>query len=55
MVYEDIAANKRNTFFLILLTIAIISGLGYLIGEIYGDPWTFTFIAFIIAFFIFIV
>ncbi len=51
MVYEDIAANKRNTFFLILLTIAIISGLGYLIGEIYGDPWTFTFIAFIIAFF----
>lgn len=51
MVYEDIAANKRNTFFLIFLVIAIISGLGYLIGEIYGDPWTFTIFAFITSLF----
>lgn len=51
MVYEDIAANKRNTFFLILLIIAIISGLGYLIGELYGDPYTFTIFAFVIAVF----
>jgi heat shock protein HtpX len=52
MVYEDIAANKRNTFFLILITIAIISGLGYLIGELFGDPYTFTIFAFIIAVFL---
>jgi heat shock protein HtpX len=51
MVYEDIAENKRNTFFLILFIIAIISGLGYLIGEYYGDPWTFTIFAFITALF----
>ncbi|MCX8094503.1 MAG: M48 family metallopeptidase [Candidatus Goldbacteria bacterium] len=51
MVYEDIAANKRNTFFLILLIIAIISGLGYLIGEFYGEPYTFTIFAFIISLF----
>jgi len=51
MVYEDIAANKRNTFFLILITIAIISGLGYLIGELFGDPYTFTIFAFIISLF----
>ncbi|HRU38669.1 MAG TPA: hypothetical protein P5511_02235, partial [Candidatus Goldiibacteriota bacterium] len=51
MVYEDIAQNKRNTWFLMFLVIIIISGLGYVIGELYGNPLTFTVVAALAAFF----
>lgn len=51
MVYEDIAQNKRNTWFLMFFVIIIISGLGWILGEMYGDPYTFTIIAAIVAFF----
>lgn len=40
MVYEDIAQNKRNTFLLILFFLLVITGLGWVIGEIYGEPVT---------------
>ena len=36
-MYSAIAANKRNTFFILLLFIAIIGGLGWLASYIYGD------------------
>ncbi|MCX7699235.1 MAG: M48 family metalloprotease [Candidatus Goldbacteria bacterium] len=49
MVYEDIATNRRNTFFLILLI--MVSGLGYIIDEFYGEPYTFIIFAFIIFLF----
>lgn len=35
-MYSAIAANKRNTFFIILLFVAIIAGLGYLASFQYG-------------------
>jgi cation transporter-like permease len=51
MVYEDIAQNKRSTFFLMFLMILVISGLGYIIGRLYGgDPYLFMAIAAVIAF-----
>lgn len=36
-MYRAIAKNKRNTFFTILLFLAIIGGLGWLAAYIYGD------------------
>ena len=39
MVYEEISKNKRITFILIFMFIIIISGLGYIIGELYGNPY----------------
>lgn len=36
-MYRAIAKNKRNTFFTILLFLAIIGGLGWLAAAIYGD------------------
>lgn len=37
MLYDDIAQNKRNTAFLFIFFFVVISGLGYIIGELYGD------------------
>jgi heat shock protein HtpX len=51
MVYEDIAQNKTNTYFLMFFVIVIISGLGWIVGEMYGNPYAFTIGAAIIAFF----
>jgi len=39
LVYESIAENKRNTFFLMFLFMMVITGLGYIIGELYGKPY----------------
>ncbi|HDQ25511.1 MAG TPA: zinc metalloprotease HtpX [bacterium] len=49
MVYEDIEHNKRNTFFLIFFFILIITGLGYVLGELYGDPYIWVIAAFVFA------
>jgi heat shock protein HtpX len=51
MVYEAIEQNKRSTFFLVFFFILIISGLGYLIGELYKNPYTGLIIAFCISLF----
>ncbi len=51
MIYEDIAQNKRNTIFLFLFFTLIIIGLGYIIGEIYGNYYAGIIIAFIISLF----
>lgn len=40
-MYSAIAANKRNTFLIILLFIAIIAGLGWLFSAIYGSTGIF--------------
>ena len=40
MVYEDIAANKNNTFILLFFYGILIAGLGWIIGILYGDPYT---------------
>jgi len=40
MVYEDIAANKNNTFILLFFYGILIAGLGWIIGALYGDPYT---------------
>ena len=39
MVYEEISNNKRNTFILMFLFVIVISGLGYIIGELYGNAY----------------
>lgn len=51
MVYEDIAVNKRNTFILLFSFSLIITGLGYGLGVIYGDPYTGVIIGFAISVF----
>ena len=40
-MYSAIAANKRNTFFIILLFIVIIAGLGWVFSAIYGSTGIF--------------
>ncbi len=53
MVYEDVAQNKRNTFFLMFFISLIIMGLGYLISQLYGgDPYFYVAGAAVVAFFI---
>ncbi len=51
MIYEDIEHNKRNTIFLFIFFAVIITGLGYLIGEIYGNYYAGVIIAFFISLF----
>ncbi len=51
MVYESISENKRNTFFLMLIFILVIVGLGYLIGELYGNPYAGIVISFLVSVF----
>jgi heat shock protein HtpX len=38
-VYEQIAANRRKTIFLLLVAIALLGAVGYAIGVIYGTGW----------------
>ena len=40
-MYSAIAANKRNTFLIILIFIAIIAGLGWIFSEVYGSTGIF--------------
>lgn len=40
-MYSAIAANKRNTFFIILIFVAIIAGLGLLFSQLYGSTGIF--------------
>jgi len=47
--HEQIASNKRKSVFLIILIILAIAGLGFVIGNIYGDPFLFLIIASIIS------
>lgn len=47
--YDQIARNKRKSFFLILLIIIVVVALAYVIGMAYGDPFTFLIIGTIIA------
>jgi heat shock protein HtpX len=49
--YDQISRNKRNSFILIFLIIVVIAALGYVIGQVYGDPFFFLIIAVIISLF----
>lgn len=40
MVYEEISKNKRNTFLIMFMFVLVITGLGYIIGELYGQAYT---------------
>lgn len=40
-MYSAIAANKRNTFFIMLIFVAVISGIGYLFSQYYGSTGIF--------------
>lgn len=40
-MYSAIAANKRNTFFIMLIFVAMISGIGYLFSQYYGSTGIF--------------
>lgn len=40
-MYSAVAANKRNTFLIILIFIAIIAGLGWVFSELYGSVGIF--------------
>jgi heat shock protein HtpX len=52
MVYEDIADNKRSTFFLMFFVSLIIMGLGYIISLLYGgNPYYWVGGAAVLAFF----
>jgi len=47
--YDQIARNKRKSFFLMLIIIIVVVALAYVIGMAYGDPFTFLIIGTIIA------
>lgn len=47
-MYSEIAANKRKTWFIIALFIAIIGALGWVVSNLYGNP-SFLYLAFIIS------
>jgi len=47
-MYSEIAANKRKTWFIIALFIAIIGTLGWVVSNLYGNP-SFLYLAFIIS------
>jgi heat shock protein HtpX len=48
-LYNEIAGNKRGSFFLIGFFILFITGLGWVFGEISGTSWGGTVLAFIFA------
>lgn len=39
-MYSEISANKRKTWFLVVIFTVVIVALGYVFGEIYGDPYS---------------
>jgi len=47
--YDQIARNKRKSFFLIVIIVLIIVALGYVIGQAYGDPFSFLIFGIIIS------
>lgn len=49
MFYEDIAANKRNSWFLVVIVTAVLVVLGYLLGEYWGNGYVGIALAVIIA------
>jgi len=40
-MYSAIAANKRNTVIIMILFIAVITGLGWIFSEVYGSTGIF--------------
>ena len=48
-MYSEIAANKRKTWFLVVLFTAVIVALGYAFGQMYGDPYGGTILATVVA------
>ncbi len=49
MIYDEIVANKRNSYFLILLFLSFLVFLGYLIGWFYGNTYLGLIIAMIFS------
>lgn len=47
-MYSEIAANKRKTWLIIAIFIAIIGALGWIVSNIYGNP-SFLYLAFIVG------
>ena len=47
-MYSAIAANKRNTVFIIAIFLIVIGGLGVLVAWIYGS-WAIAIVVFVIA------
>lgn len=45
-IYSQIESNRRRTFFLFFFTFLIIIVLGYIFGQIFGDPYSFALGAF---------
>ena len=37
-MYKAIAANKRNTFLIMIVFVGLITGIGYLVSSLYGYP-----------------
>jgi heat shock protein HtpX len=48
-MYEEIAANRRNSWILVALVTAVLVVLGYLAGETWGMRYSGMFLAFVIA------
>lgn len=48
-MYEEIAANKRNSWILVVLVTAVLVVLGYVIGEYWGNRYGGVFLAGIVA------
>jgi heat shock protein HtpX len=48
-VYEQIAANRRKTIFLLFVAFALLGAVGYAIGVIYGTGWAGLAIAVVVA------
>jgi heat shock protein HtpX len=48
-MYEEIAANRRNSFILVVLITAVLLCLGYLVGQYFGGSYEGMFLAFLVA------
>ncbi|HEU4984065.1 MAG TPA: hypothetical protein VFT58_00380, partial [Nitrososphaera sp.] len=47
-MYSEIAANKRKTWLIIALFVAIIGVLGWIISNLYGEP-SFLYLALVVG------
>lgn len=48
-MYDEIAANRRNSWILVAVITAVLVFLGYLVGEYWGNGYVGVFLAFVVA------
>lgn len=53
-MYKQIAANKRKTWFMMILFVVVAGGLAWLVGQMYGSPGVFPYVLIGITVYVFI-